>query len=54
MTLRRPLRAERLTRGLRDPLREELRRSRPDVVHVGPGKLSGLLGDLKGARRFSA
>jgi glycosyltransferase involved in cell wall biosynthesis len=48
MTLRRPLRAARLTRGLRDPLREELRRLRPDVVHVGPGKLSGLLADLEG------
>jgi glycosyltransferase involved in cell wall biosynthesis len=48
MALRRPLRAQRLTRGLRDPLRQELRRLRPDVVHVGPGKLSGLLGDLEG------
>jgi glycosyltransferase involved in cell wall biosynthesis len=48
MTLRRPLRAQRLTRGLRGPLREELERFRPDVVHVGPGKLSGLLRDLDG------
>jgi len=48
MTLRRPLRAARLTRGLRGPLREELDRFRPDVVHVGPGKLSGLLRDLDG------
>jgi polysaccharide biosynthesis protein PslH len=48
MTLRRPLRAERLTRGLRGPLREELERFRPDVVHVGPGKLSGLLHELEG------
>jgi len=48
MALRRPLRATRLIRGLRDPLRQELRRLRPDVVHVGPGKLSGLLGDLEG------
>ena len=54
MTLRRPLRAERLTRGLRGPLREELEAFRPDVVHVGPGKLSGLLRDLEGARRCSA
>ena len=48
MTLRRPLRAERLTRGLRGPLREELEAFRPDVVHVGPGKLSGLLRELEG------
>jgi hypothetical protein len=48
MTLRRPLRAARLTRGLRGPLREELDRFRPDVVHVGPGKLSGLLRELDG------
>ena len=48
MTLRRPLRAERLARGLRGPLREELRRFQPDVVHVGPGKLSGLLDELDG------
>jgi glycosyltransferase involved in cell wall biosynthesis len=48
VTLRRPLRAERLTRGLRGPLREELERFRPDVVHVGPGKLSGLLRELDG------
>jgi polysaccharide biosynthesis protein PslH len=39
---RRPLRAERLVRGLRTPLREELERFKPDLVHVGPGKLSGL------------
>jgi polysaccharide biosynthesis protein PslH len=39
---RRPLRAERLVRGLREPLREELERFKPDLVHVGPGKLSGL------------
>jgi glycosyltransferase involved in cell wall biosynthesis len=47
MTLRRPLRAQRLSSGLRGALREELDRFRPDVVHVGPGKLSGLLGDLQ-------
>ncbi len=39
---RRPLRAERLVRGLREPLREELERFKPDLVHLGPGKLSGL------------
>jgi glycosyltransferase involved in cell wall biosynthesis len=48
MTLQRPLRAARLQAGLRSALREELRRFKPDVVHVGPGKLSGLLGDLQG------
>lgn len=48
MALRRPLRADRLVSGLRGPLREELARFRPDVVHVGPGKLSALLGDLEG------
>lgn len=42
MIRRRPLRAERLVRGLREPLREELARFKPDLVHVGPGKLSGL------------
>lgn len=42
MIRRRPLRAERLVRGLREPLREELERFKPDLVHVGPGKLSGL------------
>jgi polysaccharide biosynthesis protein PslH len=42
MIRRRPLRAERLVRGLRAPLREELSRFEPDLVHVGPGKLSGL------------
>ena len=48
MARHRPLRAQRLVDGLRGPLREELERFRPDVVHVGPGKLSGLLGDLDG------
>jgi glycosyltransferase involved in cell wall biosynthesis len=48
-TLRRqPLRADRLVRGLRQPLLEEIARFRPDVVHVGPGKLAGLLKDLNG------
>jgi glycosyltransferase involved in cell wall biosynthesis len=42
MIRRRPLRAERLVRGLSEPLREELERFKPDLVHVGPGKLSGL------------
>jgi polysaccharide biosynthesis protein PslH len=45
---RRPLRAERLVRGLREPLREELARFKPDLVHVGPGKLSGLKRELVG------
>ena len=48
MTRRRPLRAERLVRGLSGPLREELARFRPDLVHVGPGKLSGLKRELEG------
>jgi glycosyltransferase involved in cell wall biosynthesis len=48
MTLRRPLRAARLQKGLRGPLREEIKNFKPDVVHVGPGKLSGLLRDLEG------
>ena len=45
---RRPLRAGRLVRGLRQPVVEELARFRPDVVHVGPGKLSGLKHELAG------
>lgn len=44
----RPLRAARLVEGLRDSLREELDRFRPDLVHVGPGKLSGLKTELDG------
>ncbi|MGH8901926.1 MAG: glycosyltransferase family 4 protein [Egibacteraceae bacterium] len=48
MALQRPARAERLVRGLRPALREELERFQPDVVHVGPGKLAGLLCDLRG------
>jgi glycosyltransferase involved in cell wall biosynthesis len=48
MIRQRPLRAERLVRGLREPLREELARFRPDLVHVGPGKLSGLKRELAG------
>lgn len=44
----RPLRAERYCEGLRRVLREEVARFQPDVVHVGPGKLSGLLSDLDG------
>jgi glycosyltransferase involved in cell wall biosynthesis len=48
MARHRPLRAQRLVDGLRRPLLEELDRFRPDVVHVGPGKLSGLLADLAG------
>lgn len=46
--LQRPARAERLVRGLRQALREELERFQPDVVHVGPGKLAGLLPELGG------
>jgi polysaccharide biosynthesis protein PslH len=48
MIRRRPLRAERRVRGLREPLREELARFQPDLVHVGPGKLAGLKGELEG------
>ena len=48
MIEQRPLRAERLVRGLREPLREELARFEPDLVHVGPGKLSGLKKELGG------
>jgi glycosyltransferase involved in cell wall biosynthesis len=44
----RPLRAERLVGGLRETLREELARFKPDLVHVGPGKLSGLKTELSG------
>lgn len=43
-----PIRAARQVNGLREPLLEELERFRPDVVHVGPGKLAGLLPDLGG------
>jgi polysaccharide biosynthesis protein PslH len=42
MIRRRPLRPERLVRGLRAPLQEELARFKPNLIHVGPGKLSGL------------
>lgn len=48
MTWQLPLRAERLARDLRQPLREELERFQPDVVHVGTGKLAGLLPELDG------
>jgi polysaccharide biosynthesis protein PslH len=48
MVRRRPLRAERRVRGLLEPLREELARFQPDLVHVGPGKLSGLKSELEG------
>jgi polysaccharide biosynthesis protein PslH len=46
--LGRPLRAERLVRGLRGPLREELEHFKPDIVHVGPGKLAWLKSELAG------
>jgi polysaccharide biosynthesis protein PslH len=48
MILQRPLRAERLVRGLREPLQEELARFRPDIVHFGPGKLAWLKSELRG------
>lgn len=48
IALQRPARAERLVRGLRQALREELERFQPEVVHVGPGKLAGLLPELGG------
>ncbi len=48
MIWQRPLRAERRVRGLREPLRAELARFQPDLVHVGPGKLSGLKRELQG------
>jgi glycosyltransferase involved in cell wall biosynthesis len=48
MALQRPVRAERLVRGLRQALREEAERFQPDVIHVGPGKLAGLLPELDG------
>jgi polysaccharide biosynthesis protein PslH len=48
MLRRRPLRAERLVGGLVEPLREELAHFKPDLVHVGPGKLSGLKRELQG------
>jgi len=48
VALRRPLRAHRMAAGLRDPLREELARFRPDVVQVGTGKLSGLRREVGG------
>ena len=46
MIRRRPLRSERLVQGLIGPLREELARFGPDLVHVGPGKLAGLKREL--------
>lgn len=44
----RPLRSDRLVRGLCGPLEEELKRFEPDIVHVGPGKLAGLIKYLGG------
>lgn len=44
----RPLRAARFANALRPTLRRELAEFQPDVVHVGPGKLAGLLEDLEG------
>jgi len=48
MILQRPLRAERLVRGMRRPLREELERFEPEIVHVGPGKMAWLEKELAG------
>ncbi len=44
----RPLRAARFASLLRPALREELATFKPDVVHVGPGKLAGLHDELNG------
>ena len=44
----RPLRAARFDNILRPVLREELTTFKPDVVHVGPGKLATLLDVLEG------
>jgi polysaccharide biosynthesis protein PslH len=44
----RPLRAARFANLLRPALREEIASFKPDVVHVGPGKLAGLHSDLQG------
>jgi hypothetical protein len=44
----RPLRAARFANLLRPALREELASFKPDVVHVGPGKLATLLDVLEG------
>jgi polysaccharide biosynthesis protein PslH len=52
MIRQRPLRAERLVAGLREPLRAELARFKPDLVHVGPGKLSGLKTELAGVPKI--
>ena len=40
--LRRPLTADALAAALRPPLEEELRRFRPDVVHVSSGRIAAL------------
>jgi glycosyltransferase involved in cell wall biosynthesis len=45
---RRPLGVDALAGRLRGPLREELDRFEPDVVHVTPGDLAMLAGDLRG------
>ncbi len=46
VALRRPLRVRRLVQGLVGPLRHEVDRFRPDIVHVGPGKLAWLRREL--------
>jgi polysaccharide biosynthesis protein PslH len=46
VALRRPLRVRRLVQGLVGPLRDEVDRFRPDIVHVGPGKLAWLRREL--------
>lgn len=45
---RRPLRADRVASTLRAPLREQVTRFEPDVVHVTSGRLAGLGPDLRG------
>ena len=46
--LQRPLRAARRVQGLRGPLREELDRFRPDIVHVSTANLAWLKSELVG------
>ncbi len=43
-----PLRSQRFEKLVRPILRRELADFQPDVVHVGPGKLAGLLDELGG------
>jgi glycosyltransferase involved in cell wall biosynthesis len=48
LALRRPVGVDASAAALREPLREELERFQPDVVHVTPGRLAALAGDLAG------